>query len=245
MLPQCCAEDTDGVARPLHDPVPVVTQYATPDLIQAIAYEGHDAGDDPVWAVSGAPTRAIYKHWCGHMCGIACLRMALLHRDGTAPSMWQLLTGARHHGAYVQQSGGDIKGLIYAPFTHYARGTHGLPAEVHADLPMEQLITLLEAGQMVMTSVHKWIRHPENDPPKRGGHLVLATGYRDGQIHFRNPSGHTPDTRAASLPAERYAAFFAERGVSLDLPASRRPVRARAAGLHPADHQPVASHPTA
>ncbi|MFB7085741.1 C39 family peptidase [Streptomyces sp. NPDC056296] len=196
-----------------------MTQYATADLIQAIAYEGHDAGDDPAWASSGAPTRATYRRWCSHMCGIACLRMALLHRDGRAPTMFQLLAGTLHHGAYVQQSDGDIKGLIYRPFTQYTRATHALPADVHTDLPMERLITLLDAGQMVMTSVHKWIRHPEQDPPKRGGHLVLATGHRDGQIFFRNPSGHTPETRATCLPVDRFAAFFAERGVSLNLPA--------------------------
>ena len=43
VLPPCCAEPLpSGPARPRHDPLPAVTQYASPDLIGAIAYNGHD-----------------------------------------------------------------------------------------------------------------------------------------------------------------------------------------------------------
>ncbi|MCZ4603337.1 C39 family peptidase [Streptomyces sp. Lzd4kr] len=222
MLPPCCADTTNNTPRPAHSPVPVITQYATADLIAAIAYDGHDPADDPAWASTGAPTRAVYARWCRHMCGIACLRMALLHRDGQAPSQFQLLSGARHYGAYVQQNGGHIKGLIYAPFATYVRTTHALETEVHPQLPMAGLIGLLDAGQMVMVSVSKEIRRPENEPARRGGHLVLAIGHENGQILFRNPSGHTPEAREGSLPAERFEAFFAGRGLSLHLPASSR-----------------------
>ncbi|MEU2312115.1 C39 family peptidase [Streptomyces albidoflavus] len=214
----CCAPDAGGGApRPLHSPVPVITQYASADLIGAIVYEGHDPAADPAWATTGAPDRAAYGHWCGHMCGIACLRMALLHRDGTAPSLFRLLDGARRHGAYVRQDDGSVKGLIYAPFARYAAAAHGLGAEVAPELPTRRLVELLDEGRMVMASVSKEIRRPEADPPNRGGHLVLAVGYHAGRIHFRNPSGHTPEARRAVLPVERFGAFFAGRGVALDL----------------------------
>ena len=39
-------------------PVPWVTQYASPSLIEAIAYHGHPRGDDPRWRESGAPDQA-------------------------------------------------------------------------------------------------------------------------------------------------------------------------------------------
>lgn len=197
--PPCCAGETGGGApRPLHSPVPVITQYASAALIGPIVYEGHDPAADPAWAVSGAPNRAAYGRWCGHMCGIACLRMALLHRDGTAPSLFRLLDGARRHGAYVRQDDGSVKGLIYAPFARYAAAAHGLGAEVAPELSTRRLVELLDAGRMVMVSVSKEIRRPEADPPSRGGHLVLAVGHRAGRIHFRNPSD-TPPGRGRQL----------------------------------------------
>ncbi|GGZ05792.1 C39 family peptidase [Streptomyces poonensis] len=223
MLPPCCADTTGTAPRPVHAPVPVVTQYATPELIGRVAYDGHDPADDPAWKTSGAPSQSAYGRWCRHLCGIACLRMALLHRDGQAPNLFQLLAGARHHGAYIDQGGGTIKGLIYAPFAEYTRDSHGLPATVHRELEMGELVDLLDAGHMVMASVSKEIRRPEHEPARRGGHLVLVIGREGDLIHFRNPSGHTPHARQASLAVDRFDAFFGGRGLSLYLGSS--PVR--------------------
>jgi hypothetical protein len=237
MPPACC---TDTAAPGLvHDPVPVVTQYATADLIGPVAYGGHDPGDDPAWETSGAPTQAIYRRWCRHLCGIACLRMALLHRDGHAPNLFTLLNGARHQGAYIRQTDGNIQGLIYRPFVEYIRSTHQLAGEVHPQLDTKGLTDLLDQGRMVMASVSKEIRRPENAPERRGGHLVLAIGHQDGQILFRNPSGHTPQARTAALPSDRFEVFFGGRGLSLD---PRRTVRHTYAV--PVMSRPVASHPT-
>ncbi|MGW0757150.1 peptidase [Streptomyces sp. NPDC002814] len=219
--------------------MPIVTQYATADLIGRIAYEGHDPGQDPAWATTGAPSQRIYARWCRHMCGIACLRMVLLHHREHAPDMFTLLQGARHFGAYVQQAGGTIKGLIYAPFVEYVQKTHHIPGTVHGNLDLDELVALLDDGQMVMASVSKEIRRPQVDPERRGGHLVLACGHRDGRIAFRNPSGHTHKAREADLPVERFGDFFGGRGISLD--------PRRAAHRTPAlttVSRPVASLPT-
>ncbi|MFD3945968.1 peptidase [Streptomyces sp. NPDC058579] len=198
--------------------MPVVTQYASPQLIAGIVYEGHDPGDDPRWAETGAATREEYGRWCRHMCGMACLQMALLHRDGIAPNLFQLLAGAREAGAYVEQDDGDIKGLIYAPAVAWMRSVYGLGATVHPTLTVEELMGLLDSGWMVMSSVSKDIRRPDVEPSRRGGHLVLCRGRTpDGHIAFSNPSGHTPDTLAPTLPVSRFAAFFGGRGISLDL----------------------------
>jgi hypothetical protein len=194
----------------------VVTQYASPDLIGAIAYEGHDPRDDSAWKSTGAPTQAAYGRWCRHMCGIACLRMVLLHRDGQAPTLFQLLAGARRYEAYIRQPDGVIKGLIYKPFVQYVKATHRLPGVVHPHLDLDELVALLDDGFMVMASVSKEIRRPEREVDQRGGHLVLAIGHRDGHVFFRNPSGHTPESRAACLPLDRFGVFFGGRGISLD-----------------------------
>ncbi|MFM9493685.1 peptidase [Streptomyces galilaeus] len=193
-----------------------MTQYASGHLITRIAYHGYDPAGDPNWRLTGAPSQAVYGRWCRHMCGMACLRMALHHRDGDAPSLFALLTGARRYGAYTQQ-GDEIKGLIYAPFARYVHDTHKMGATVHGELDLAELTHLLDDGRMVMASVSKEIRRPEREPLKRGGHLVLAVGLQNGEIHFRNPSGHTPESREAALPIDRFGAFFGGRGLSLDL----------------------------
>ncbi len=88
--PACTAatdpQATHSLAALAHQQVPVRTQYASPDLIQAIAYEGRQPGDDPAWATSGALDQEEYGRWCGHCCGLTCLQMILQHRDGTTPT---------------------------------------------------------------------------------------------------------------------------------------------------------------
>ncbi|WP_434600125.1 C39 family peptidase [Streptomyces sp. A5-4] len=197
-------------------PFPTITQYASADLITAFAYEGRAHDDDPRWEESGAPDRDTYGRWNGHMCGIACLRMALLARTGDAPTMFELLDGARKYGAYTEDPDtGAIRGLIYAPFVQYVLDVHPLGAEVHPHLTVPGLLDLLDAGRLVMASVHKEIRRPENPASGKGGHLVLVTGRQGDTVHFRNPSGHTEQARNASLPAAEFAEFFGGRGVSL------------------------------
>jgi hypothetical protein len=197
------------------EPTPTYTQFASPDLIEAIVYGGHDAGDDPNWPGSGAPDQAEYATWCRHMCGVACLATALHHLDGRTPALFDLLAGCRKHGAYTVDADGEIHGLIYDPFAAYVRAELGLDATVHRHLPVAGLLAELDRGSLVMASVHKEIRRPDRPAPGRGGHLVLATAHDGGDILFRNPSGHTPAARTARLPAGRFADFYAERGIAL------------------------------
>ncbi|MFF7400652.1 GntR family transcriptional regulator [Streptomyces murinus] len=193
-----------------------MTQYATPDLI--------DPRDDPAWRSTGAATRAVYSRWSPHLSGIASLRMALLHRDRACPSLFALLAGARRHQAYAEHPDGHITGLNYAPFAHYIRVSHALPADVHLNLTMTDVVDLLDGGHMVMASVSEELApRPAGVPESPGGHVVLAIGHRAGRIHFRNPAGHTDHAREAVLPLDRFAAYFSGEGLSLDFPSSPRP----------------------
>ncbi|WP_311737206.1 C39 family peptidase [Streptomyces sp. Ag109_O5-1] len=210
----------------------MVTQYASPDLIERIAYQGYDPAADPRWAQSGAPSRSTYARWCRHLCGMACLRMVLLHRDGQAPNLFQLLSGARLFNAYTRD-GNEIRGLFYDPFATYVRETHNLLADVHGVMELHDILNLLDAGRMVMASVSKGIRRPDQDPERRGGHLVLVTGHHDGTITFRNPSGHTPAARSAALTISRFRDFFGGRGISLDLRRTARQAPALTSGFRP------------
>ena len=197
-------------------PVPVITQYASPSLITRIAYQGHPRTDDPRWRESGAPDLETYGAWCGRWCGMASFRMALIARDGKAPSLYELAIGCAEYGGYVDEPGRP-RGLIYRPFAEYARDKHGLVADVITDLDSARLTAELDARRLVIASVHPEIRRPDRDPPGTSGHLVLVTGHRDGQVTFRNPSGHTPEAVAATLTLPVFDRFAAHRGIALHL----------------------------
>ncbi|MFE2727566.1 C39 family peptidase [Kitasatospora sp. NPDC059327] len=203
--------------QPKRHPIPLITQYATPSLINAIAYEGHPPGDDDNWQASGAPDKDAYGHWCTRICGMACLRMALFARDGHAPALFDLLDGCLAHGGYVQKEDGGVGGLYYQPFAEYALTAHGLKSEIITDLTPDRLACELDKGHLVIASVHKEIRQPDRPAPGRGGHLVLVTGHQDGQVSFRNPSGHTATTVDATLPLDLLDSFAARRGIALHL----------------------------
>jgi hypothetical protein len=78
-----------------------------------------------------------------------------------------------------------------------------------------RLLAELDAGRLIIASVHPEIRRPRNDPPKTGGHLVLVTGHADELVTFRNPSGHTPEAGVATLPMPVFDRFAARRGIAL------------------------------
>jgi hypothetical protein len=198
----------------MRHPVPSVTQYASPSLIAAMTYAGHPRAEDPRWRESGAPDLETYAAWCSRWCGMACFRMVLLARDGDAPTLYELAIGAMEYAAYTNEPGRP-QGLIYRPFAEYARDKHALQAEVITDLDPARLIAELDGGKLVIASVHPEIRRPQHDPPGTGGHLVLVTGYADGQVTFHNPSGHTPDTVIATLPMPVFDRFAARRGITL------------------------------
>ena len=211
-----CQASTPPATRVRHEDVPVYTQYATADLIADIAYHGRDPGEDPAWAATGARTQTEYATWCRHLCGLTCLRMALAHRDGTAPPLLDLLRASLPHGTYLPTDDGGILGMFYAPLLEYARIAHGLDGQVHPHLDLDQIHERLAAGALVIASVHKEIRRPDRPTPGTGGHLVLLTGYdtTTATLTLHNPSGHTPTSRVAELPVDTFQTFFAYKGIS-------------------------------
>ena len=200
----------------MRHPVPWITQYASPSLIEAIAYQGHPRADDPRWRESGAPDLETYAAWCSRWCGMACFRMALVARDGIAPTLYELAVGCAEYGAYVE--GPDRpRGLIYRPFAEYARDKHAMEAEVITELDPARLTAELDAGRLVIASVSSQIRLPETEPTRTGGHLVLVTGHADGQVTYHDPAGHTRQAGVATIPMTVFDRFAAHRGVALDL----------------------------
>ncbi|MFI6943786.1 peptidase [Streptomyces sp. NPDC050418] len=196
---------------------PSHTQFASAGLVAALVSGEVALTADPAWRESGAADVEDYARWSGHLCGATCLRMAL---GPTAPSLFELRDGALKFGAYTVDAEGGIHGMIYAPAVTFVREVYGLDAEVHRELTLDGIGALLDAGRVVIASVHYAIRRAPAPPPSRGGHLVLVTGRTaDGTgFHFHNPSGTDAGTRRAELAVGVFGTYFAGRGMSLAAP---------------------------
>lgn len=200
---------------------PFFGQWETPELIGAIISGACRAEDDPAWAASGADSVQDYARWAEHLCGVACLRMALAARGITPPRARDLARVLTRHGAYVEQPDGLIRGLIYAPAIIWLVETYGMRAEVILDRAAEDIPPLLAHGGFFIASVHPAIRRPAEAAPGKGGHLVLVFGAEAGALRLHNPSGHDAPSQAdARVALADFARFFAGRGIWLPAPLS-------------------------
>ncbi|WP_051943963.1 C39 family peptidase [Streptacidiphilus rugosus] len=209
--------------------VPYYAQWESPELVRRIVTGGLAAREDPMWPRSGADSAEEYEWWAVRLCGMACLRMVLHHWRGTAPPALALARECTEAGAYVVHPD-RVDGLIYAPFAAYVRHRWQLDAVVETDLDPAGLRARLDAGHLVMISVHPGIRTLDAAPPGRGGHLVLAVGHTEDALLIHNPSGwaDTGTQRSAPVPWEDLDRFFARRGVTLVNPGPSAPPSAPA-----------------
>ena len=195
---------------------PYLGQWESPGLIGAIITGASRAEDDPAWAASGAASPAEYALWAEHLCGVACLRMALAARGITPPRARDLARALTRYGAYVEEPDGFIRGLIYAPAITWLAETHAMPAEIILDRAAEDIPPLLVDGGLFIASVHPGIRRPTESAPGKGGHLVLVFGAEGEALRLHNPSGHEAASQAdARVPIADIARFFAGRGIWL------------------------------
>lgn len=207
-----------GCAAPLpspwEDPLipPYFAQWESPELVGEFL-DGRDPATDPRWAESGAADAAEYARWAEHLCGMACLKMAMAAR-GQPHSIHDLRRGVQPLGGYVEQPDGFIRGLIYAGAVRWLN-ERGIAARIVLDEPMPALAT----GEFYIASVHAGIRTPEVAPPRRGGHLVLVFGADEaGRWRFHNPSGLGPaQQRDVRLSPEAFSRFHADRGILIPL----------------------------
>ena len=194
--------------------VPFHGQWEAHERIAEILSGALRAEDDPCWAESGATDRAEYARWAEHLCGVACLRMALGARRLPVPRAMDLARELTRRGGYVEEPDGRIRGLIYAPAVAWLHEAHGIRAEVVTDTPAARIPAMIAGGAMYVASVHPAIRRPETTPPARGGHLVLVFHVADGLLHFHNPSGDTQRAQIGGRPTpEDFDRFHAGRGI--------------------------------
>lgn len=200
-------------------PPPYFAQWESAELV-AEFLAGRDARSDSRWADSGAADAEEYARWAEHLCGVACLRMALGALGLPVPNAHELRRAMQAEGGYVEEADGTIRGLIYAGAVAWLGKAHGIAARVVLDIAAADIPSLLRAGRgaLLIASVHPGIRRPAVTPPTRGGHLVLVfDAAPDAMLRFHNPSGDTPATRAnVPMGAAVFGRFFAGRGIAIE-----------------------------
>ncbi len=203
-----------GIAHAaLSPPPPYRAQWESPGLV-AEFLAGRDPATDPLWPQSGAADAAEYALWSSHLCGCACLQMALGARGRPIPPIHAIRRAVQAEGGYLVEPDGVIRGLIYAGAVAWL-ARQGVAARTLLDHSAADIAALVSEGGLFIASVHPAIRRPVADPPSRGGHLVLVFGVTpDGALRLHNPSGDTPDSRVdARLAPAEFARFFAGRGI--------------------------------
>jgi hypothetical protein len=156
---------------------------------------------------------AEYARWAEHLCGCACLQMALGVLGRPVPPIHAIRRGVQAEGGYVETAQGDIRGLVYAGAVAWLEG-QGIPARILLDQSAPDVARLVGRG-LFIASVHPGIRRPETPPPSRGGHLVLVFGQDEaGALRLHNPSGDSRATQQdARIPPADFETFFAGRGI--------------------------------
>jgi hypothetical protein len=194
-------------------PIPYFSQWESRDLVPALLAGKISAAEDPAWANSGAATPEEYEFWSWRTCGVACLRMLLAYRDGSAPQAMPLKDDCVTEGAYIVE-GASVKGLIYAPFVRYLKAKWGLVAEVATTLSLTEVSDLVRHSNPVMISVHPSVREPTRVAEGKGGHLVLAVGASPNGLLLHNPSGLPGKSQeSAFVTYEILDRCYAGRGV--------------------------------
>ncbi len=157
---------------------PYFGQWESHDRIAEILAGTLKAEEDPLWSRSGAADAAEYARWADHLCGVACLRMALAARGIAPPPAFDLARELTARGGYVERPDGGIRGLVYAPAVAWLREVHGMAAEVVVDVSAEAIPALVSGGGLFIASVHPSIRRPVADPP--GAWRPPGAGVRRG-----------------------------------------------------------------
>ena len=209
---------------PARTEIPYRSQYASPELAAELQSGALAFEDDPRWREFGAATPAEYRRWARCGCGMACLQMILAALGEPVPALAELGRRAIGYGAYEARPARGFGPLIYAGFVDFVAAEFDLDARVAAPLALTQLIAAVAGDEVVLASVSAAIRTPDVVPERRGGHLVLVIdASSDGErLCFHDPAGDTERSCAGVwLRREVFERFYAERGITVELP--RRP----------------------
>ena len=155
--------------------IPYASQWESPALAEQILAKTIEAQADPQWRRSGAASADEYAMWSWNGCGMACLKMILADQGIQVP----LVTLAKQCLAYggYQEPLASSPGLFYKPFCQFVKKSYRLEAKAISALSLAEILHHTAQHHYVIASVNYEIRNPQSTPTKKGGHLVLITGY--------------------------------------------------------------------
>ncbi|MDE9551422.1 C39 family peptidase [Xenorhabdus bovienii] len=193
--------------------MPYFSQWESAHLAADIIHQRLLLINDPLWAQSGANSPEEYATWANHICGMACIKMLLASRTDKIYPLLTLTKMAITYGAY-QIEGNHIRGMIYAPVVSMLSEQFGITAQIKTNFTTENLHKVLADGSLYIASVHPDIRWPQQEPDKKGGHLVLVTKATPTEVTFHNPSGDNHKSQVnVTISIEVFNRFYAERGI--------------------------------
>ncbi len=197
--------------------VPYFSQWESRELVEQFI-KGHlKYREDPLWERSGATTPTEYEKYADSICGMACLKMALKFFHNKEIPLIQLTKQCASFGGYTKNF--RKEGLIYTGLKKFVEEEFELAVDIYHHLPLEFIFKLISEGKLVIASSNKNIRTPETATARKGGHLILISGYNttDNTVIFNNPSGFTSNNSQENvkLNIDLFKKFFANRAIAI------------------------------
>ncbi|MCI8548195.1 MAG: hypothetical protein HFJ38_04835 [Bacilli bacterium] len=204
---------------------PYISQFASRELVSDILDKKIFPYDDPKWKNFGFNSIEDYSFWSQRLCGLICIKMILdTFKPNLSETVATLTQKAINLGGYrvYDELGNFIdKGWYYEPLIELVK-EYGLDGNVCSSLTENDLCLNVINNIFSIASVHPGvIRFDMKACPlnKKGGHLVVITGFKwSGKeclgFMIHNPSGRKKSTQEnAFIPIEQFRAAFASRGL--------------------------------
>ena len=141
------------------------------------------------------------EEWKDRCCGILSLKMLLDYWGGQSnisPEDVESLIGeGLEIGAYIPDIGWKHKELVELAQNHGLDGEDFDWMDEHPDVALNKVIPHLSEHPIIV-SIHKDLIEGNS------GHLVVLTGYEDGQIFYNDPDAKTRGDIERSAPLQKF-----------------------------------------
>ena len=157
-----------------------------------------------------------FSKWIDSACGMFCLKMILKKKLNKEFSVIDLVDDSMKFGTYKILEDGKLSAMVYEPFAKFIKNKFGLGSKVCRFLSMRRIKYELSKDNFVIASVHWDIKDQLRNPPFKGGHLVVITGYSEKERCFfiNNPTGIKNISQVNyKITYNNFKKFFARRGI--------------------------------
>ncbi len=170
---------------------------------------------------NGGKTKKEAELWSKNGCGMACLKMVLSYQGKGRSVKGEEKCTISELGRMCISYGGytpnkeTLDGLFYSPFLRFIKQEFGLDGKIISTMILQDILKELSDKNFVIASVTPEIRNQDKKPLKKGGHLILITGYdlERQVLYFHNPSDPKKDKNYRQISFSIFNKFFANRGI--------------------------------